>query len=323
MSVPEHFQESPVSHPEGLVLVIGSAGVDIVGRTSSDLQPGTSNPANIRSSFGGVARNVAENLARLGQPVKLLTAIGDDEPGDQLLRQAKSTGINVEDILIVHEQPTSTYLAVIDSEGTLQFALDDMRTIRSVTPAYIRKNVKWFARASIIFVDSNLSKESLRTVFSLAYKAGVPVCADPTAVGLAQRLIPYLPRLHLVTPNSAEASVLCGWSIQVSDMKQATDAAKCLVSQGVDIAIITLAEFGVCYATSEMNGHIPALRTEILDPTGAGDALTATVIFALINQIPLDDAVRLGVSAASFTLSSPGTVAHDLSLEKLYDRLII
>ena len=61
------------------VLVIGGAAVDIVGRLKSELQTDTSNPAQIRYSFGGVARNVAENLARLGQPVRLITVVGEDE----------------------------------------------------------------------------------------------------------------------------------------------------------------------------------------------------------------------------------------------------
>ncbi len=61
----------------------------------------------------------------------------------------------------------------------------------------------------------------------------------------------------------------------------------------------------------------------MLDPTGAGDALTATVVFSLLNDIPLDDAMRLGVSAASLTLLYPGAVIPDLSLQKLYDHLVI
>jgi pseudouridine kinase len=89
------------------------------------------------------------------------------------------------------------------------------------------------------------------------------------------------------------------------------------------VAIITLAQFGVCYATSDTSGYIPAMQTEIMDPTGGGDALTAAVIFALLNDIPLDDAVRLGVSAATLTLRHPGAVRPDLSLEKLYDQLVI
>ncbi len=84
-----------------------------------------------------------------------------------------------------------------------------------------------------------------------------------------------------------------------------------------------MAEFGVVYATSETSGYIPAMQTNIIDPTGAGDALTATVIYSLLNGITLDDAVRLGVTAASLTLRHRGTVVQDLSLEMLYDQLVI
>ncbi|MEN6394155.1 MAG: PfkB family carbohydrate kinase, partial [Anaerolineaceae bacterium] len=89
------------------------------------------------------------------------------------------------------------------------------------------------------------------------------------------------------------------------------------------IVVITLGDQGLCYATSEISGFIPAIKTEIVDPTGAGDALTATLIFALLNNIPIDDAVRLGVSAASLTLRHSGAVVPDLSLQKLYDQLVI
>jgi pseudouridine kinase len=129
--------------------------------------------------------------------------------------------------------------------------------------------------------------------------------------------------MGLIVPNCNEAEILCERTIDASKRRQTLEAAKCLVNQGVDVVIITLAQYGVCYATSEMSGHIPAIRTEIIDPTGGGDALTAAVIFALLNEIPLDDAVRLGVSAATYTLRYSGAVVPDLTLEKLYDRLVI
>jgi pseudouridine kinase len=84
-----------------------------------------------------------------------------------------------------------------------------------------------------------------------------------------------------------------------------------------------MSEFGLCYATSETNGHIPAIRTHVDDPTGAGDALTAAVIYALMNEIEIDDAARLGISAASLALRFPGTVFPDLSLQRLYDELAV
>jgi len=309
--------------PDAPALIIGGSGVDIVGRLKGELNEGTSNPANIRTSFGGVARNVAENLARLGQPVRLITAVGGDRIGEQLLNQVAETGVEISGVLRTVQYPTGTYLAVVNPSGTLKFALDDINATEALTPGYLSQYTNWFREASLVFVDANLPRDTLRMVFSLAGKAHLPVCADPTSASLATRLRPYLSRLRLITPNSTEAGILCDQPFESTHRQRALDAAKCLVTGGVEIALITLAELGVVYATSETSGHVPAVRTKIVDPTGAGDALTATVIFALLNEIPLDDAVRLGVTAASLALRQRGTAVPDLSLENLYNQLVI
>ncbi|OGO29607.1 MAG: hypothetical protein A2Z16_07160 [Chloroflexi bacterium RBG_16_54_18] len=314
--------EDPLSS-ETSVVVIGAAGVDLVGRLKNELQRDTSNPSQIRSSFGGVARNVAENLARLGQRVSLLTAVGDDQMGDQLLELTASAGVDTHAVVRTSDWPTSTYLAVINSKGELQFALDDMRAISAISPSFILSQKKLIEVAQMVFVDTNLTKDSLRTAINLARKAGVPVCANPTSISLAKKLLPHLSKLQMVTPNHIEAGILCERVINPASRQDTLDAAKCLVSQGVEIAIITLAKFGLCYATSETYGFIPGIKSEIVDPTGGGDALTATIIFGLLNQIPIDEAVRLGVSAATLTLNYPGAVVPDLSLEKLYNTLVI
>jgi len=308
---------------EAPVLVIGAASVDIVGVLKGELQAGTSNPAQIRTSCGGVARNVAENLARLGQAVNLLTVVGEDQNGDQLLKAVAEAGVNVEAVKRTSQHPTGTYLGVVNTGGELQMALDDMRAMTLLSPDYLREHDYLFREASLLFLDANLPKDTLRTAMSLAKKAHLPVCADPTSTSLAGRLKPYLSKLHLVTPNSAEAAILTEQAYNTTRRREALQAAKHLVSQGVDIVIVVMASFGVCYATSETSGYIPAIQTEIVDPTGAGDAMTATVMFALLNGIELDDAIRLGVSAASLTLRHRGTVVPDLSLEELYNQLVI
>jgi len=310
-------------NPEGPVVVIGAAGMDLVGRLEGELHLGTSNPSRIRSSHGGTARNIAENLGRLGQGVSLISAVGDDQSGDQILEKLREAHVNVEAVLRVKEVPTGTYLAVINTHGELALALDDMRPIASLTPQFLKQHSRLIAQASLIVLDANLSPAALRTVFSLANQYDIPVCADPTSNTLAHRLKRYLERLFLVTPNVVEAGILCDLAVGPGHRRQAMQAAKCLVSRGVRIAVVTLAQLGVCYATSETSGYIPAIQTQIVDPTGGGDALTAALLYALLNDIPLDDAVRLGVSAATLTLSHPGAVYPDLSLEKLYDRLVI
>jgi pseudouridine kinase len=305
------------------ILLLGSSSQDIVGRLEADLEPGTSNPARIRVSYGGVARNVAENLARLGQSVKLISVVGKDRPGNELLEYTASAGVDVSAVLHTDLYPTGFYMGVLDPRARLRFAVDDMRVMSELTPEYLLQHQELFENASLVFLDGNLSEASLKTAVALAKKAKIPICADPASMVLAERLKPHLSKFHLITPNVSEAVALTGQSFQSSDPQAALEDARALLNAGVDIALIALAEFGVVYATSKMSGHIPAIQTPILDPTGAGDALTAAVLFGLVNEMELDDAVRLGVSAASLTLRHSGTVYPELTLEKLYEQLVI
>lgn len=320
MGLMEHF---PLLNTDAPVLVIGAAGIDVIGRLETDIQAATSTPAKIQHSYGGVARNVAENLGRLGQPARLITVIGDDSSGDELLAHTSEAGVDVSAVIRSQDYPTGHYMGVINKNGVLKFAIDDMRLMEDLSSAYLKEKEELFKSSSLVFIDANLPKKTLRTSLSLARRANVPVCADPTSSSLAERLKTFIPRFFLVTPNCKEASVLTGLSFETSERDTATEAARGMVNQGVNIALVALAEFGVVYATSETTGYIPAIRTKINDPTGAGDAMTAAVIFALLNDIELDDAVRLGVSAASLTLRHPGSVFPGLSLEGLYDQLLI
>ena len=305
------------------VLVLGAAGMDVVGRLESDLKPAASNPARIRRSYGGVARNVAENLARLGQPVRLITVVGEDANGNEILEHTARAGVDISAVLRSKTYPTGYYMGVVDKNGRLQYAVDDMRLLEEITPNYLKEHEELFKSASMVFVDANLPTKTLRTASSLAKRAKIPICADTASFTLAERLVKFLPNYYLVTANSREAGILTGLSFESVDRNAAMEAARSLVNQGVRIALVTLAEYGVVYATSETTGHISAIRTRISDPTGAGDAMTAAVLFALLNDIDLDDAIRLGVSAASLTLRHPGSVYPKLSLEGLYDQLLV
>jgi len=308
-----------MNNPIHPVLVIGSSGLDIISCSNRAIIPHISNPAEIRPSFGGVARNISENLARLGQVTNLISVVGNDAIGKQLLEFTSQAGVNTDACLVTTEFYTASYLAVLDADRKLQFAMDDMRLICQLTPDYLNQHMTLFEQSSAIFFDANLSPITIRHIFHLAHKLNIPVYADSTSNSQAKKLLPYLSRLFLLSTNPVEAGVLCAGQIEVSSPQTGMEAARYLIAQGVSIAIVSLGESGVCYANSETSGHIPSLRTPSLDPTGAGDALTATVMFGLLNNIELDEAVRLGISAYSLTLHHPGAVLNDLSLEKLYN----
>jgi pseudouridine kinase len=303
------------------LLTIGAASIDTKGRAGGPIQVGTSTPGAIRISVGGVGRNVAENLARLGERVVLLSAVGDDDAGRRLLQQARECAIDVSHILVDPDHRTAAYLALLDETGNLVMSVDDMSINRElITPGFVYRRRILFRDARMVVLDANLSPGTLRTIFGLARKYNIPVCADPTTASLAPRLCPHLAELTLITPNAAEAEALCG--LQVTGRESALVAAQKLVSMGVQIAIVTLGATGLVYATSQESGHVPAIEVEIVDFTGAGDALTAALVFCLLNDFPISEAVRLGTSAAALTLQSRETVCPELSLERLYETMM-
>ncbi|MDH4137735.1 MAG: PfkB family carbohydrate kinase, partial [Anaerolineae bacterium] len=99
------------------VIVVGAASVDTKGRPRKALVPGTSNPGDIRISVGGVGRNIAENLARLGVRTTLLSAVGDDEWGQRILESTAAGGVDVSQVLINVEHSSAAYLAILDETG--------------------------------------------------------------------------------------------------------------------------------------------------------------------------------------------------------------
>jgi pseudouridine kinase len=301
------------------VLVIGTSIMDTKGQALGPLMPGTPNPGHVRISAGGVGRNVAENLARLGVPTVLFSAVGDDEEGRYLLKRTAEAGVDVSQVLVTPHHPTGEYLVVLDETGAPAISISDTSIIEEVTPSYINRHRRYFKDAAMVILDANLSPATIASILRAAKREGVPVCADPTAVALAPKLRRHLPELYMVTPNMREAEVLCGECIGSRD--EAIAVANSLVRMGVQVVIIALAELGVAYASAETSGHVPAFPCEVVDLTGAGDALTAGVVFGLLNEMPLDEAVRLGAAAAAFTVQNRETVHSGLTLERLYDQM--
>ena len=308
---------------DGHVLVIGSAGVDVKGRPSQDLKWETSNLGRVRSSIGGTARNIAENLARLEVQTILLTAVGKDSAGKQVIRRCEKAGIDCHHVLTVPGARTGTYMALLTPEGELITAVSDFAVIESVGSNYLIGHERLFAEAAMIVLDANLSLSALETAFELAVRYDVRVCVDPTSPALAINLCPYIDRMYMVSPNAAETTALCGLSDPAHDYDTAIHAARHLVTLGAKVAVVTLGDQGLAYADGSGGGHLPAIGTHVIDPTGAGDAFSGAVIFGLLNDVPLDEAMRLGVTAASLTLHSPHTVLPTLSQELLYDQLAI
>lgn len=308
---------------DGHVLVIGAAGLDIKGRSQATLQPATSNPGQIRNSYGGVGRNIAENLARLDVETVLLTAVGNDAAGDVLMAHCAAAGVDVTHALQVDGSHSGSYVAILDDSGDLSIAVSDYDIMRHLDASFFDQNTRLFDQAQMIVIDLNLFPDAIAKIVELAKRFHVPLCVDPTSPVHAPKICNVLNEFYLMMPNASETMSLCGLSKPASDLDTAMAASKQLVAAGVEIAIATLGEKGVAYATHNSSGHIEARKTKIVDTTGAGDALTAAVIFGLLNDFSIDEAMRLGVTAASLTIQTRESVIPELTPDLLYEHLIV
>ncbi|HQE91175.1 MAG TPA: carbohydrate kinase family protein [Anaerolineae bacterium] len=311
-----------MSGAEHCVLVIGAAGLDVkVYPRDRAVEPAQSNPANIRWGWGGVARNIAENLARLGADVHFVTAVGDDPSGSALLQSLGTLGIHTDASIVVPAKPTCSYVALHHYDKQLWLAFEDMDIMRALTPGHIHRLRGLIKTTDMVCIDANLSARTLETLFRLTRQFDVPVCVDPTTAALAPRLHPYLPDMAVITPNKEEAEALVGASC---DTPEAIGAgARRLVQLGVELAVITLGAEGLFYATAEESGRLPALPVDAVDPTGAGDALTAAVAYGLLENMSPEETVRLGLTAATQTILCHETVCPTLNLEMLYEHLVL
>jgi pseudouridine kinase len=304
------------------VLVIGSAGVDVKGRPDQEAVWGSPNIGYIRSSIGGVARNIAENLARLEVQTTLLTAVGDDTAGQNVIDACEEGGINCDYVRSIAEARTGTYMALLKPDGQLHTAISDFDVMAHVDSDYLLEHEGLVENADLIVIDATIHDDVLETLFELTARHNIRVAADPTTPALASKLCPYIPQLYMVAPNAGETVSLCNLKEPAHDRDTAISTARSLVTLGAHIAVVTMGEDGLAYAHGGGAGFLRAIQTNVVDTNGAGDAFSAATIFGLLNDVPIDEAMRLGITAASLTLESPETVLPNLSQELLYDELM-
>ena len=302
------------------VLVVGSAVLEISARTIAVLQPGLRQSGHIHTSVSGVARNIAENLARLDIETVLLAAIADDDIGQHLITHSSLAGIDCSHVLRVSGATTASSILLYQSEDNCT-RVDDLGIADALDSDYLMEHEWLFENAALVVVDATLSEETLDTLFELAARYQVRVCADPTSPRMAGRLCNYIANLYLIVPNASETAALCNLDEPATERESAIGTAQRLVNMGANIAVVTLGEQGLAYADSSGGGYLRAIHTEVVDTSGAGDAFSGAVIFGILNDVPIDEAMRLGVAAASLTLESEDTVLQSLNADMLYDEL--
>ena len=302
------------------VLVLGGANIDITASTDRELQPGDSTPGSVCFAPGGVARNIAENLARLGNTTRLLSAVGDDAHGHDLLRATQHAGVDVSGCLQLHGVPTDSYVSVHGANGQLVVAVNDMQALERLTPEALGPHAELVSRATAWVVDCNLPARTLEWLFAQA--GGTPVFVDAVSAAKCRRVLPWLHRVHTLKVNRLEAQALSG--LPVESRPEVEAAARWLHLQGVKHVVVSLGGQGLhhsawptaastrdateAHGTSERgeSGWHTAASTVAANTSGAGDALMAGLVHSHLRGEPLASAVRFASACAALTLTVAG-----------------
>ena len=298
---------------DATVVCIGGANVDRKARCMGPARLRTSNPVRMSETRGGVARNVAENLGRLGCGPLLISCVGDDGDGERLLAETSAQGVNVRAALRVAGARTGTYTAVLEPSGELVIALNEMEVAELLTPAAVDARWEHLAAARLIFADTNLPPETLAYLIERCGREGLLLVVDPVSAIKAQRLPKRLDGVSAILPDQLEAEALAGMGAP-SDGAWEPLAAR-IRARGAQAVVISLGERGLYYTADDTAFERPSVARagDVVDVTGAGDALAAGFLFGLLRGETAERCCELGLAAAALTVRSAHSVAPELT----------
>ena len=288
--------------------VVGAANIDIGGFPSGRIAMQDSNPGRVRTSAGGVGRNIACNLARLGVGTHLVAPLGGDAFADIIRADCARAGVDCDLAFAFEDAASSTYLFIADAGGDMQLAVSDMAICERLTPEALAPRLDALNDMDAVVLDANLPVE---TIDFLVENLRPPLLADAVSTAKAPRLLRALPRLDALKPNAIEAETLTG--IPVHGPDSAARAARRLVELGVGRAFVTLGEKGVCCADANETLFLPGAPARIANVTGAGDAFTAALAWGLVRGLDLRDCAVAGLAAASLAVECVETVNPQMS----------
>lgn len=287
------------------ILCIGSILWDIIGRSPTSMRLGSDVPGRITRLPGGVAMNIAMTLARFGLRPAILTSIGRDAEGDELIAACARMGLEVGHAYRSEDLPTDRYMAVEGANGLIA-AIADAHSLEAAGDKILRPLANgalgsgaqpW---AGLIALDGNLTESLLREIATSALFAAADLRVAPASPGKAERLLPLLkhPKATLYV-NLEEANLLTR-----APAETAPEAAEALLAKGAARVLVTNGGKACAEGTAGLgviaDAPPPVLVARV---TGAGDTFMAAHIVAERNGAERAPALAAALRAAATYVS--------------------
>lgn len=298
------------------ILVIGGANIDIEGYPVGRFKMKDSNPGVVKRSFGGVGRNIAENLAMLDIETKLVSLVGDDSSGRELLDYCRKKGIDVSGTEVLEGKSTSTYLSVLGADMDMEVGISHMDIMDSLDEKFLIKRQNLIRGAKACVVDTNLPKE---TIDYLLNNYDIPFIIDTVSLEKSRKIRGVYHRIEILKPNLIEAESISG--ITIKTQEDVVKAAKKILELGVKNIFISLGKEGIYYSNNEESGFLRSPEIDVVSSTGAGDAFLSGVVAAKMHEKTIEEQGMYGIAGSICSLRSEKSIPEDLSINKIEEIL--
>lgn len=286
------------------ILVLGASIVDIIGFCKKEYHGRDSIPGRIKISLGGVCRNIAENLARINVNTEFISIVGGDANGRSVLDNARQIGYSMEHSLILKNECTPTYMAILNENGEMESGIVDMDSIDKMEKSFIDSKASIIENAeyTVLGADNPELIEYLVTKF----RGKTKFILDPVSATKAATLKDLVKYFHTIKPNRIEAGAMCGFEIKTDeDLKK---AGQMFIDMGVTNVFISLDADGIYYKTKDEEGKIKTKPIVVKNVTGAGDSFVAGVGYGYMKNYSIKDTVKYAIAMSNITITHEDTI---------------
>ena len=294
------------------VICIGAAFVDELFHMQEEMIMGSTVPASVSKTAGGVSRNIAHQLALLGVNVQLISVFGNDSDGDWLKQTCTNANVKL-DASITKEGLSGKYTAILNLNASLFTGFLTNAATNLITPQHLEKHKALLQTASYLLADANVSVDAGEWLLAFTNETGIPLILEPVSVPPARKFKDVnLSGLHLITPNEDELPVLCSEKALFTQHQ-----IEELINKGVENVWLHNGKLGSAIYNKERSITLHAPEIEIVDCTGAGDgSLSGFILGKTLGKEDID-CLKLAHTLSAEILQVNGAIATHLDQQKL------
>ena len=300
------------------IVVIGTTFVDVKGHPLGKYIPAGRNAGRIIETHGGVARNIAEDIANVGLAPTFVSTVDESGLSDDLIDRLAQRGCNTNYIGRT-ENGLGMWLAIFNEDGDVEGSISRRPDTSGIERILIDRGDEIISQADSVCIELDIDAPILERTLELAQRHGKRVYSPVTNMAIACERRDLLGKISCLVCNQQEAGVL--FSAELGDAPpeemQAALPGK-LAQIGLNSIVVTMGAQGSVFAkASGQSGCCPARVVKVTDTTGAGDAFFAGVAVGLTYGKHLDESCAIGAELAASTIAREENVCGLFSLEEL------